>query len=179
MNLSTATERLRDWDRKGRYVFTRGDLRKIFHDDNASAFHSGLQRLVKTGTLTRAAHGVYVHSAAHSLDGHALEHVARALRRGEYNYISLESALSHHGVMSQAPVDRLTIMTTGRKGEYVTPWGTIEFTHTARPSHVILEGMRDTGGPLKMATPEVAWRDLKRAGRNTHLVNREELQRDD
>lgn len=38
--------------------------------------------------------------------------------RGEYNYISLESALSEYGIISQIPIDRLTIMTTGRKGEY-------------------------------------------------------------
>ncbi len=41
----------------------------------------------------------------------------------------LESALSEYGVISQIPIDRLTIMTTGRKGHYKTPYGTIEFTH--------------------------------------------------
>lgn len=112
---------------------------------------------------------------AHSRDSHAIEHVARALRRGEYNYVSLESALSEYGVISQIPLDRLTVMTTGRKGVYHTALGTIEFIHTKRKPTAILEGVVDAGRPLRLATPHTAWRDLKRVGRNTHLVNADEL----
>ena len=54
------------------------------------------------------------------------------MRRGEYSYISLETMLSEYGAISQVPIDRLTVMTTGRKGEYETPFGVIEFTHTKR-----------------------------------------------
>ncbi|MDV7106381.1 hypothetical protein R3X26_18525 [Vibrio sp. TH_r3] len=32
--------------------------------------------------------------------------------------------LSDFGVISQIPVDRLTVMTTGRSGEFKTPLGT-------------------------------------------------------
>nr|WP_264429573.1 hypothetical protein [Halomonas qaidamensis] len=93
------------------------------------------------------------------------------MRRGEYSYVSLESALSEYGAISQIPVDRLTIMTTGRKGTHCTPYGTIEFTHTSRPIIELLPRMRDIGRPLKMATPDAAWADLKRVGRNTYLVD--------
>lgn len=31
--------------------------------------------------------------------------------------------------------------------------------------------MRDIRRPLKMATPDAAWADLKRVGRNTYLVD--------
>ena len=62
-------------------------------------------------------------------------------------------------------------MTTGRKGEYKTPYGTIEFTHTKRKLRDILNSMKDVGRPLRLANPIAAWRDLKRAGRNTHLVD--------
>jgi len=92
------------------------------------------------------------------------------LRRGDYSYVSLESALSEYGAISQIPIDRLTVMTTGRKGEYKTPYGTIEFTHTKRNLQNILQSMRDVGRPLRLANPMAAWRDLKRTGRNTHLV---------
>ena len=81
---------------------------------------------------------------------HTLENVAKAMRRGEYNYVSLESALSEYGVISQIPM-RLTVMTTGRKGEVNTPFGTIEFTHTSRPIHDILDDIHDIGRPLRLA----------------------------
>lgn len=175
MNRSTALKRLSDWDRRGRYVFHRGDLAKIFHEDSPRAFKAGLSRLVKEGLLQRPARGVYTFAMAHSRDSHAIEYVARALRRGEYNYVSLESALSEYGVISQIPVDRLTVMTTGRKGVYATPLGTLEFVHTQRKPSAILASVVDVRRPLRLATAQTAWRDLKRVGRNTHLVNEREL----
>ncbi|EYU15471.1 hypothetical protein [Photorhabdus aegyptia] len=88
--------------------------------------------------LSRPVRGIYLFNFAHSHDSYAIEHIAKALRRGEYNYISLESALSEYGVISQILIDRLTVMTTGRKGLYHTPLGTIEFTHTKRQQEDIL-----------------------------------------
>ena len=175
MDNSTALKRLNHWSQQGRFVFTRADLAKIFHDDTPRALKAGLQRLVDEGILVRPARGIYVYTLHHGNTSHTAEHVARALRRGNYNYISLESALSEYGIISQIPVDRLTVMTTGRKGEYPTPFGTIEFTHTKRAPTDILPGTQDVGRPLKLATPAAAWRDLKRVGRNTHLVDQEAL----
>jgi len=175
MDKASALKRLNLWDKQGRYVFTRSDLAKIFHDDSPRAFKAGLQRLVTDEILLRPARGVYLYALSQGRGSDTIEHIARALRRGEYNYVSLESALSEYGVISQIPVDRLTVMTTGRKGEYSTSSGTIEFTHTKRRPEDILPGVRDVGRPLKLATPATAWRDLKRVGRNTHLVNEQEL----
>lgn len=175
MDNSTAIKRLNHWDQQGRYVFTRGDLAKIFHDDSPRAFKAGLQRLVADEILLRPVRAVYVYALSRSRGSDTLEHIARSLRRGEYNYVSLESALSEYGAISQIPIDRLTVMTTGRKGEYATPFGTIEFTHTKRLPEDILPGIEDVQRPLKLATPAVAWRDLKRVGRNTHLVDEREL----
>ena len=39
-----------------------------------------------------------------SKDGYELEHIAKALRPGKYNYISLEFLLSSLGIISQIPV---------------------------------------------------------------------------
>lgn len=175
MDNITALKRLNLWDKRGRFVFTRADLTKIFHEDSPRAFKAGLQRLVAKEILIRPVRGIYVYALAQSGGSDTIEHIARALRRGEYNYVSLESALSEYGVISQIPVDRLTVMTTGRKGEYVTPFGTIEFTHTKRRPVDLLPSIRDVGRPLKLASPAAAWRDLKRVGRNTHLVNEQEL----
>ena len=175
MKSSTALKRLGNWDKKGRQFFTTADLAKIFHDDSPRAFKAGLQRLVAQEILRRPVRGVYFYALGQTRGGDSIEQIARALRRGKYNYVSLESALSEYGAISQIPVDRLTVMTTGRRGEYPTPFGVIEFTHTKRRPRDILSGIRDVGRPLKLATPETAWRDLKRVGRNTHLVNKKEL----
>lgn len=172
MNRARAAEVLRHWDRKGRYVFARKNLARLFPEDNPKAFTEGLNRLVKAGILTRACRGVYVNPHAHSFDSRVLERIAQALRPGEFSYVSLESMLSEYGQISQIPVDRLTIMTTGRKGVYKTPFGVIEFTHTARPAADILSHIRQVEGrPLRIASQDAAWRDLKRVGRNVRMVN--------
>lgn len=108
-------------------------------------------------------------------DSYILENILKTMRRGEYSYISLESALSQYGVISQIPIDRLTAMTTGRSGEYKTPWGVIELTHTERSVSDILAATIQTNSPIKFAKKETAARDLLRVGRNTHLINKSEL----
>ena len=170
-----ALQRLDSWDKIGRSVFTLKDLAKIFHEDNPKTLQEGINRQRKHGILEGVARGIYCYSLSRTPDSYRLERIARAMRRGEYSYVSLESALSEYGAISQIPVDRLTIMTTGRKGTHRTPYGTIEFTHTSRPIIELLPRMRDIGRPLKMATPDAAWADLKRVGRNTYLVNVEVL----
>ncbi len=170
---------LRVLDDAGRYVFNKTELRHLlFAAESKAAFERSIERLVASGVLERAARGVYVNPDAKSLDGYTIEHVAKALRPGEYNYVSLESALSEYGVISQIPIDRLTVMTTGRRGEVHTPWGVIELTHTAKsPAKIIGQIKRVPGRPLRIATEALAWRELKRVGRNTAMVNQESLNR--
>lgn len=175
----TAIKRLSDWDRQGRFVFTGADLAKIFHEDSPRALKDGLRRLVRRGILERPVRGVYIYALSHGKGRYVIEHIAKAMRRGEYSYVSLESALSEYGAISQVPVDRLTVMTTGRKGLYKTAYGTIEFIHTKRPLADLLERTIDIQRPLHFAKPEAAWSDLKRVGRNTHLVDKGALHSDD
>lgn len=176
MNKITAIQKLREWDKKGKYVFTRQELRKLFPQDHSRAFIAGINRLIKDNILVRACRGIFVNPHAFSTDGYVIEHIAKALRRGNYNYISLESMLSEYGIISQVPVDRLTVMTTGRKGVYTTPYGTIEYTHTKRPEAKLRSGVYQVENrPLYIASKETAWRDLKRVGRNIDLVNLKEL----
>ncbi|MCV5342161.1 hypothetical protein OFC87_35075, partial [Escherichia coli] len=73
-------------------------------------------------------------------------------------------------VISQVMTDRITIMTTGRKGEFRTPYGVIEFTHTKRDDIDIISNTITSDRPLRIASKETAIRDLKRVGRNTHLI---------
>ena len=165
---------LRDFDKKGKFVFTKHDMAKLFPNDNSKALDESLNRLVKNGLLKRACRGIYVNEHAHSFDSYTIEHIAKALRRHEYNYVSLESVLSEYGIISQIPLDRITVMTTGRKGIYKTIYGVIEFTHTKRSVISILDHIQIIKGrPLRIASKKAALRDLKRVGRNLHLLQTE------
>lgn len=178
VNKTIAIQRLAAYDKQGRYIFTNSDLAKIFHESSSRAVRAGIQRLVEANILVRACKGIYINNLAQSKRSDLLERLATTIRRGEYNYLSLESALSEYGVISQIPIDRLTVMTTGRKGEYKTPFGTIEFTHTKRSVNDILEHTETIDRPLRLATKRAAYRDLKRVGRNTHLVEEAMLDED-
>jgi len=164
---------LSDWARKGRLVFTTSDLRKLFLGDTDNAFAKGLDRLIKRGDLVRAANGVFAHARSDRTGANLIEDIAIAIRRGSYCYLSLESALSEYGIISQIPLSGITVMTTGRSGVFQTPFGRIEFTHTKRSPPEILENTRDVGRSLRLATPAAARRDLLRVGRNTHLIDEE------
>ena len=176
MKQSLAIQRLTELDKKERYVFMHRDLAKIFHEDSPRSLTGSLARLVKAGIMERVARGVYVYALSrHKNTRNTLDLIAIALRRGEYNYVSLESALSAYGVISQIPIDRLTLMTTGVKGEYKTRYGVIEFTHTKRTVQDILDHVVQTNRPLRVASKIAALRDLKRVGRNNHLVDMEAM----
>ncbi len=178
MNQTNAIQRLAAYDKKGRYIFTKKDLTKVFQEDSDRALQAGLKRLVQRGVLVRAAKGIYVYALSRNKGSDTLEQIAKTIRRGEYNYVSLESALSEYGAISQIPIDRLTVMTTGRKGQYKTPFGVIEFTHTKRAVPDIISNINAVGRPLKVAGKFEAYRDLKRVGRNTHLVDERILNED-
>ena len=84
--------------------------------------------------------------------------------------------LSEYGVISQVPVRRITLMTTGATGVYDTPYGTIEFTHTKRrPAEIIKRTIVAKDRPLRLATKEAAVKDLVRSGRNVNMMDLREI----
>lgn len=85
MNKLTAIQQLRTFDQKGFFVFSKHDMRKLFPADKPKTLEEGLSRLVKTGLLIRACRGVYVNDFAQSKDSFVIEHIAKVLRRGQYN----------------------------------------------------------------------------------------------
>ena len=176
MRTVDAIRTLAEWDRRGRIVFTLSDFRKLFPHRSDKTLSESLRRLVRDGLLERAANGVFVNPLSSRSRAGLLEEVARAIRSGEYNYLSLECALSEWGVISQIPQAYLTIMTTGRKGAFDTPYGTIEFTHTRRSAANIAKNTVWRDRPLRLATARAALRDLRRVGRNLHLVDLDEMQ---
>jgi hypothetical protein len=92
------------------------------------------------------------------------------LRPWDFKYLSLESALSEAGVISQIP-SRLTLMTTGRTQTFATPYGIIEFVHTAqKPEDLRHQVVWDNRKGFPVATAKRALGDLKHVRRNLDLV---------
>lgn len=166
--------RLRKFDRKGRRVFNLKDLRKIFPEETDESFRVRLRAIaaLPDSPVRRATRGIYVFTdSARGLEN-ILEEIAKTARRGDHSYLSLESALSEHGLISQVMVGRITVMTTGRSGTFKTPWGDIEFTHTERdPEQFVDDLLTFKGRPLRMANKELALRDIRRVGRNVQLLD--------
>ena len=170
MRTTDAVKTIEKLDRRGKAVFTTGDLRFIFPERSEKTFTGGLTRLVREGVLQRAARGVYVNPRTLNRR-HRLQRLALALRPGEASYLSLETVLGIYSLISQQTLSNITLMTTGRKGRFSTPWGGIHFTHTTRPVDEIKALTVDVGDPIRWAKPRTALEDLRRTRRNLELVD--------
>lgn len=113
--------KLSELDRRGVHVLARRDIEKIFPDEGEKAMEKSLQRMVADGLLQRVARGLYLNPAATSKNRWIAEEIAKALRPGHLSYVSLESILSEYGAISQIPINRMTVMTTGKKAAWSTP----------------------------------------------------------
>jgi predicted transcriptional regulator of viral defense system len=171
MKLTDALKILNDLDQQGVYIFSRGDIEKMFPSEQEKTLEKSLQRLVRGGVLERVGKGLYLNPLAVSKKSRVVEDIAAIARRGYYSYLSLESILSEYGALSQIPLSYLTVMTTGAKGLLKTRYGVIEFTHTQRPIHeIVKKTVLAPGRPLRIATLEAAKQDLRRVGRNVSLL---------
>lgn len=174
-------KRLLELERRDVFVLSKKDMAKLFPEEEEKAMEKSLQRMVKDGLLVKAARGIYVNASAASRNaGWIIEEVAKALRPGKVCYVSLESILSEYGVISQIPMSRLTVMTTGSSGVHETPYGVIEFTHTKRGVPDVLDRtifIRER--PLRIAKKQSAVQDLLRVGRNTDMIDYDELEEEE
>ncbi len=134
-----------------------------------------LSRATKAGLLRRVCRGIYFYPVPGYAAGNLLFHAAARLRAGEFNYISLETVLSDAGVISQMPMNWISLMTSGRShvvdcGDY----GHIEFVHTARrPDDMGGELAYDGERHLWRASVRQALRDMKATRRSMELVDEE------
>lgn len=178
MKLVDAEKILRSF-RGEKRVFRSRELGRMFGEEG-ERLRSTLKRLVAAGMLDNIARDLYWHDDPSPSAIPAIEEIAVALRPGELDYIGLESAASLWNVISQIPVDRLTVVTTGREGVFSTPFGIIEFVHTAKSPRDILENTVDyPGHALRLATKSYAVKGLVRAGRSVDMIDWEELEDDD
>jgi predicted transcriptional regulator of viral defense system len=134
-----------------------------------------LSRATNASLLKRVCRGIYLYPVPGYAAGNLLFHTAARLRAGEFNYISLETVLSDAGVISQVPMNWISLMTSGRShvvdcGDY----GHIEFVHTAqRPEDISGELTYDAERHLWRASVRQALRDMKATRRNMELVDEE------
>lgn len=134
-----------------------------------------LSRATKAGVLKRVCRGIYFYPVPGCTTGNLLFHAAARLRAGEFNYISLETALSDAGVISQVPMNWISLMTSGR-GHVVDcgDHGHIEFVHTAqRPADIGGELAYDAERHLWRASVRQALRDMKATRRSMELIDEE------
>jgi len=115
------------------YLFSVSDFYALFPKKSVSALLVLLGRAVKNGTLERVCHGYYVYKKIVYPRELILYHLAGRLRSNVFSYLSLESVLSDNGIISQIPINCVTLMTAGRSGVInCGKFGRIEFTHTKK-----------------------------------------------
>jgi predicted transcriptional regulator of viral defense system len=78
-------------------VFNRVGFQRVFGITNINTAYTMLRRLVASKVIQRVSHGVYV------LNGYPVDDLVLAATIYQPSYISLESALSYYGVLSQIP----------------------------------------------------------------------------
>ena len=158
-------------------LFSIADLNMILPHLDAGAFRAVLWRAEKAGLLKRVCRGLYTYSRIPMLQGLVLYRAVSKLRPLCMNYLSLESVLSDAGVISQVPMNWVSLMSSGRShvvdcGDY----GHIEFVHTAqRPDDVAGELVYDPARRLWRASVRQALRDMKATRRSLELVDEEVL----
>ena len=152
-------------------LFTASDLQAVLpakHDLPVL-----LSRAAKSGLLKRVCRGLYLYPRVDYPRGLILFHAAARLRADMFNYLSLETVLSDAGVISQVPMNWITVMSSGRSS--LIPcgaFGRIEFVHTARrPDSVAKQLTYDAECRLWRASPALALRDMRATHRSVDLVD--------
>ena len=155
------------------YLFTQKDLVSLCPDLSSGAFKTLLSRAADQGIIDRICRGLYAYKAQSHAKGRLLFHAASYLRSHCFNYISLETALSEAGCISQIPINWITIMSSGRTARISCGrFGTIEFVHTTiTPSKLVDRLTYDPLCNLWRANIELALRDMKKTHRNCDLID--------
>ncbi len=124
--------------------------------------HRQLSRWVADGRLQQLRRGRYALAAPYAkLRPHPLAVAARLVRP---SYVSLQSALSYHGLIPEA-VPVVTSVTTARPGRFETPLGSFSYRHV-KPAlfwgyeNIRLDERQPAGQAALVASPEKALVDL-------------------
>lgn len=155
------------------YLFTTADLRAVLPALSQGAFKALLRRAENADVLQRVCRGLYLYDRAGYPRGLTLFHAAARLRADGFNYLSLETVLSDAGVISQMPINWITLMSSGRSSVIrCGEWGTIEFVRTRKRPAVVREWLTyDRRRRLWRASVALALRDMKTTRRDTDLID--------
>lgn len=155
------------------YLFGLADLRALLPALSEAAFKTLLSRAVSDGHLARVCRGLYLYERVDYPRGLLLFHAAARLRADTFNYLSLETALSDAGVVSQIPINWITLMSAGRSNIIrCGAWGTIEFVHTRKRPDDVAEQLRyDRRCHLWRASVALALQDMRATRRNMELID--------
>jgi hypothetical protein len=152
-------------------IYTTNDLALMLKTPTSSNFSKLLHHATKAGVLVNVCRNLYVNPLVPPSGVGVLSKIALLLHWNKFIFISLESQLSHLGRISQVLINHLTVMTTGRSGKIKTLYGTIEFTHTSHTIEALKNDLYfDSDIGIFRAKEEKSVRDLKRVGRNIHLL---------
>lgn len=168
--ISTILDRYANADN---YLFALNDLRGILPNTDSGAFKTLLSRTQRAGVLKRVCKGIYLYPRVNYPAGRVLFHAAAKLRADSFNYLSLETVLSDAGVISQVPLNWITLMSSGRShivncGDF----GHIEFIHTKRkPADVADQLSYDPDCRLWRASVKLALLDMKLTRRSMDLID--------
>lgn len=157
------------------YLFTLADLHGALPEIGPNAFKTLVSRAEKRGLLERVCRGLYLYPKVDFPGDLLLFHAAARLRADFFNYISLETALSDTGVISQVPLNWITLMSSGRRNIVSCGrFGTIEFVHTRRPPATLTDELSyDPRCRLWRASVSLALRDMRATRRNLDLIDEE------
>jgi serine/threonine protein kinase len=155
------------------YLFTLQDMRSLFPNLSNTAFKTLFSRTEKAGYIKRICRGIYVYKKVMPSNGLLLFHAELLLRANDFNYISLETVLSDVGIISQIPINWISIMSSGRSNIiHCGEFGTIEFIHTdQKPNNIMKDLSYDTKCGLWRASVALALRDMKVTRRNCDLID--------
>jgi len=153
--------------------FTVSDLRSALPELSVGAFKAVLSRASKKNLIKRVCRGLYFYPQHCQSTGLELYHAAARLRAHEFNYISLETALSDAGVISQIPLQWISIMSSGRSQTIeCVDFGHIEFIHTKKkPNDLVKHLHYDQQCHLWRADITLALKDMKNTQRNLDLID--------
>ncbi len=154
-------------------LFTPADLRSVLSNHSDAAFKTLLSRAVSEGHLTRLCRGLYLYEKAGPDRGLILPHAAAKLRPLGLNYLSLETVLSDAGIISQIPMNRIMVISSGRSAVIdCGRWGSIEFVKTCqRPDELVGNLAYDPVARLWRANVKQALRDMRVTHRNLDLID--------
>jgi len=155
------------------YLFTLRDLSGALSGLSASALKALVVRAEKNDLLRRVCRGLYLYPKVAYPAGLLLYHAASRLRAHDFKYLSLESVLSDAGVISQVPMNWITLMSSGRSYTFdCGDYGHIEFIHTKKsPGRLESQMQYDLRCRLWRASVVLALQDMKQTRRSMDLVD--------